>query len=319
MIWEELTDAGVLGLNRRNRELIQRFNPRARLPLADDKIRTKRLCTEEDVATPKLLGVIESHSQMSRIPDLVGEASGFALKPAHGAQGNGILIVTHRAGERFVSSRGRRLDLGDLRFRVSEILAGRFSLAGQEDEAFFEELLQVHPGLAEICSGGVPDVRIVVYRGHPVMGMLRLPTERSQGRANLHKGAVGAGLDLRTGELSTAVCEDRFVERHPDTGAPVVGVKVPDFESLLVQAVRAADGADLGYVGVDLVLDAERGPVVLELNARPGLSIQLANESGLRPRLRAVDEALGAMPDASAGDRIEFCRALDGEAWREGA
>ena len=40
-------------------------------------------------------------------------------------------------------------------------------------------------------------------------------------------------------------------------------------------------------------MDALGGPMILELNARPGLAIQLANGAGLRPRLEAVDARLG--------------------------
>ena len=46
-------------------------------------------------------------------------------------------------------------------------------------------------------------------------------------------------------------------------------------------------------MGADVVVDARAGPVILEMNARPGLAIQLANRIGLQHRLDAVD----ALPD----------------------
>ena len=45
----------------------------------------------------------------------------------------------------------------------------------------------------------------------------------------------------------------------------------------------------LGYLGVDMVIDRERGPLILEMNARPGLNIQIANASGLADRIRRID------------------------------
>jgi D-alanine-D-alanine ligase-like ATP-grasp enzyme len=41
----------------------------------------------------------------------------------------------------------------------------------------------------------------------------------------------------------------------------------------------------MDYLGVDVVLDAQRGPVILEVNVRPGLAVQLANRMGLRASL----------------------------------
>jgi hypothetical protein len=46
----------------------------------------------------------------------------------------------------------------------------------------------------------------------------------------------------------------------------------------------------LRYIGVDIVIDAEQGPIILEANARPGLSIQLANRRGLWPGLQLIDK-----------------------------
>ena len=76
----------------------------------------------------------------------------------------------------------------------------------------------MHPELAAITSEGVPDVRIVVYRGVPVMAMTRLPTLRSGGRANLHQGAVAAGIDLESGLTTHAILHSQPIEQPPGHG-----------------------------------------------------------------------------------------------------
>ena len=62
-----------------------------------------------------------------------------------------------------------------------------------------------------IAVGGTPDVRIILYRCVPVMAMVRLPTRESRGRANLHQGAVAAGIHLGSGRTHGGVCKDRAV------------------------------------------------------------------------------------------------------------
>ncbi len=49
-------------------------------------------------------------------------------------------------------------------------------------------------------------------------------------------------------------------------------------------------------LGADIVIDRNRGPMLLELNARPGLAIQVANQCGLRERL-AIAEEIAAQTD----------------------
>ncbi len=56
-------------------------------------------------------------------------------------------------------------------------------------------------------------------------------------------------------------------------------------------AAQAPDMTGLDYLGVDVLIDRDRGPVLLELNARPGLAVQLANRGGLWTRLQQVDRA----------------------------
>lgn len=292
MIWKELRRAGILGMNRRNFDYVQRWNPRRSYPLVDDKVRTKSICEREGIPVPELYGHIPYHYGLSSLRTLVAERDAFVLKPAHGSQGNGVLVVRGREGERFVRANGRRLDLADLVFHASEVLSGMYSLGGQPDQLMVEECLELHPAFHDVAAGGIPDVRVVVYRGYPVMAMLRLPTRLSDGRANLHQGAIGAGIDLVTGRTSFATQRGRYVERHPDTGARVVDFVIPGFEQVLQIGVRAAQAVDLGYLGVDLVVDERRGPVLLELNARPGLAIQIANRRGLVSRLERIDQVI---------------------------
>jgi alpha-L-glutamate ligase-like protein len=124
------------------------------------------------------------------------------------------------------------------------------------------------------------------------MAMLRLPTRASNGRANLHQGGIGTGIDLDTGLTHHAVQRNRAIDAHPDTGRPIVGLRVPYWEKVLSLSRLVAEAVGLGYIGVDVVIDAQLGPLLLEANARPGLAIQIANGRGLLPRLQGIDALL---------------------------
>jgi alpha-L-glutamate ligase-like protein len=300
--------AGVLGINRRNADFTLRWNRRRFYPRVDDKLATKRLCEAVGIETPRLLAVARHHFEVRSLPGRLAAERSFVLKPAHGAMGNGVLVVVDREGERLLRPSGRSVELGDFLYHAASIISGLYALGGQPDTAMVEERLEVHPVFAEIAYEGVPDVRVIVFRGVPVMAMTRLPTRRSAGRANLHQGAVAAGIDLGSGQTAHAALHNRPVRLHPDTGKPLLGRRVPDFERVLEIAVRATDRSELGYVGADIVVDARRGPVLLELNARPGLAVQVANRAGLLPRLEAVGRRLA--PGLGVAERIALGREI---------
>lgn len=288
-----LRKLGVLGINRRNACYTLKWNDRRHYPLVDDKLATKRLCQEAGIPVPRLLAVAAIHHDARELPRHMAEHADFVLKPARGAMGNGILVLESCPEGGYLRPSGRHIRTEDVIYHAAGIISGLYSLAGHKDVAMVEERIVSHPDLAEISSRGVPDVRVIVYRGFPVMAMIRLPTDASGGRANLHQGAIGAGIDLARGRTVAAVLRNRPVRMHPDKGLDVVGRSIPFFEVLLRIAVSAADRTGLHYVGADVVVDARRGPVILELNARPGLAIQIANRAGLLPRLAAVDAELG--------------------------
>lgn len=301
-----LHEAGVLGINRRNAEYILVHNDRRFYPLVDDKVLTKTIAQEKGIAVPALYGTIEIQAQVADIPDIVAGHDDFVVKPAQGSQGQGIVVVTGRSRGLYKLADGKLMDDGELAFHTSNILSGIFSLGGQPDKALIEYRVKFDPVFEAISYQGVPDVRIIVYFGIPVMAMVRLPTRLSKGKANLHQGCIGAGIDISTGRTLTAVWRNDIVEEHPDTGNRVSGVEIPGWQTLLEIAARSHELTGLGYQGIDLVLDKDLGPLILELNARPGLNIQIANRAGLAGRLEKAD---GFRKDGlSIAERVSFAR-----------
>lgn len=284
-----LRKRGILGMNRRNISYISRYNERRLFPLVDNKLKTKVLAEAACINTPKLIGLVESQYDVSRLDEILEGINGFAIKPANGSGGKGIMVLKRNAEGEFVKSSGSVVSLAQLQRHVSNTLAGLHSLGGSPDVALIEDLIEVDTYLSDFSYEGVPDIRVIVCRGFPVMAMIRLATRASDGKANLHQGAVGVGLDIATGRPLNAVQFGEQVTHHPDSGKNLSELAIPDWQTLLKLAARCYDISGLGYLGTDIVLDSKRGPMLLELNARPGLAIQLANGEGLLHRLRKID------------------------------
>ncbi|MGD0899671.1 MAG: alpha-L-glutamate ligase-like protein [Thermoguttaceae bacterium] len=290
-VWpSELRREGVLGINRRNGEFVLPANPRRYYPRVDQKHLTKLICHRGEIPVPETYAVIRRNGDAPKFLDLIGRREQFVIKPGAGSGGRGILVVDHHDGSVFVTPGGDRHTLADVAYHLATVLSGLYSLGGQPDCAIIEQRIQRHPVFEKVAVDGTPDIRVVLYRCVPVMAMVRLPTKESRGRANLHQGAAAAGIHLVTGRTFGGVCKDRAITTHPDTHQSIEGLEIPGWNDLLAAAMKLADAVELGYLGADFVLDAERGPVLLEGNARPGLNIQVANRHGLLPRLRFLDE-----------------------------
>ena len=303
-----LKKEGILGMNSRNGEYIMVRNDRSSFPTVDDKLITKRLAARHRIPTPTLYHVIESHGDIKGFERALGDRKEFALKPARGTGGSGIVLVTDYNDHGFVKQSGAIISRDDFVYHISDILAGIHSLEGLEDRAIIESL--VHPAqvFAAVTYEGVPDIRIIAYRGVPAMAMVRLPTKASDGKANIHRGALGAGIDMGSGSTLTAVHGSDLVTHHPDTGNSIAGIRIPGWKEMLLVAAKGVDMTGLGYLGVDLVIDRAEGPLMLEMNARPGLQIQMANRSGLKRRLEKIDRAPTAIfssPESRAEWAIE--------------
>lgn len=287
----DLKSKGVMGINRRNREYILKNNPRRNYVLVDDKLETKKLALAHNIGTPELYGEIHYQQQIQHFEELVKGRDTFVIKPARGSGGGGIMVIREVGPMGYVMSNGRVLSVEDMHFHLSNILSGLYSLSGLRDKVIIEQCIELSPIFKNVSYKGIPDIRLVVYKGVPVMAMLRLPTVSSAGKANLHMGGIGVGIDMATGQtLNKGVRYNNFIDRHVDTGAKLGAIDIPDWQQCMRLAAKFSDIVGMGYIGVDLILDQTFGAMMLEVNARPGISIQVANRAGLLPRLDLIDE-----------------------------
>ena len=292
-IARRLRGIGLMGIGQRNADYVLRYNPRRFYPRVDDKLLTKKLAIAAGLPVPDLYAVVREEHQIAELHATLARRGSFVVKPAHGSGGDGILVIAGRKGEGYRRASGNLMPREEFEHHLSNGLSGLFSLGGQPDHLLVEYCVQFDPVFENVSYKGVPDIRIIVFLGYPVMAMIRLPTRLSDGKANLHQGAIGVGIDLPTGTTRRGVFGTEVVHEHPDTEHPLVGLAIPHWDALMEMASRCYELSGLGYVGVDFVLDRERGPMILELNARPGLAIQIANGNGLLHRLQAI-EALAA-------------------------
>lgn len=278
-----------LGMNARN-DLIERVNPGEAIFRVNQKYQTKQDLEAAGIPVSPTIALIRDRLELrdfdwSSLPDA------WALKPNCGMAGGGIVLATERDsdGDGWRTGSGEQLTRQDIEDHLHLILEGEFSMSGLEmDVGFFEPLIEPHEVLADLVPYGLPDIRIICKDDQPVLAMTRLPTEESEGRANLHQKAIGAGIDLEMGKLTQAYLEDEYIETHPDTGRTFEGVQIPYWSEILDAASACSEATRLGYLGADIVIDKERGPLIIEVNAHPGLEIQNVTGKGLNALLKAL-------------------------------
>ena len=282
--------SSILGLNARTQLFAYKYNSKRGKNIADSKIQTAKVLKKADVAHPKIYKKFTDPRDVfefdwSSLPDK------FALKPSRGMGGEGIIVVKRRLkGGRWLTTNKERITADDLKLHVLDTLEGAYSMGNVPDVAFVQEYVGRAKAFRRWAYRGTPDIRIIVFNKVPVMAMLRLPTRESGGRANLHQGALGVGVDIATGITTKAIWHSEQIVFKPGTERKLRGIKIPGWTAILETAVKAQIASGLGYAGVDIVVHPEKGPMVLELNAQPGLQIQLANMEGLKKRLERVED-----------------------------
>lgn len=282
--------SNILGLNARAQLSYQYNKPRGKM-IANSKIISKRILKKAGVPVPEIYKIFREPHDILKF-DWESLPASFALKPSKGLGGDGIIVIKKRSkdNEAWIGTNRRRYTVEDFKLHTLDILEGAFSMHHTSDVAYVEEYIGRHNAFRKFAYRGTPDIRVIVFNGVPLMSMLRLPTKDSGGRANLHQGAIGVGVDIATGITTKAIWYSEEIKYKPGTKRKLHGIKIPLWNKILEVAVKCQTVSELGYLGVDLVLHPEKGPMVLEINAQPGFQIQLCNDAGLKKRIERVED-----------------------------
>jgi alpha-L-glutamate ligase-like protein/uncharacterized protein (TIGR02421 family) len=280
------SNKGVLGINARNVLYLRPFNPKKSIRFADNKIKSKKFLATRGIPVPKLYQSIANRKELENF-NFNALPSSFVLKPNKGYGGEGIIPIIKKKANKFLTISENELNKQHLEDHILDILDGRFSLNNTKDKAFFEQLIVSDERIGKFAYKGLPDIRIIVHNLVPIMAMLRLPTKESQGKANLHMGAIGVGIDIAKGQATYSTYKNEIIEEIPEKGS-IKGLKIPYWEEILIIASRIQLITNLGYLAADICIDKNSGPVLLEINARAGLGVQIANMAPLRNRLEQV-------------------------------
>ena len=273
-------------MNERNINLIYPHNLRSNYRYADDKYLAKSIMHKHGIACPKTYAVVDQIGQIDSVWQATKEWQELVIKPAKGAGGKGIMILRQEKGAWFQG--GMPVSPEKVFTHLANVIFGIYSF-GDSDKALVEECIHPHPFFHRLYPKGVPDIRIILLKSIPVLAMLRMPTDKSKGKANLHQGGLGIGIDLDSGRLKEAYNGRVHIGYHPDSHSQIIGQIIPFWKELLALSIETSKCFPLEFMGVDLVIDKVKGPMVMEVNVRPGLGIQLANKQGLK---QAIDNAM---------------------------
>lgn len=298
-VLEQINNSQILGINKRNQLYIRPYNSSKSKKIADSKLLCKKIFAKHNIPTSETIKVIYSAEQLNMINwELLPKS--MVIKPNEGTMGNGIIVFWGRKKGKleWIKTNGQTMTINDIKHHIAYILEGRFSMGNKTDVCIIEERVINHDLLKQYSYKGIPDIRVIVFNRIPVMAMIRLPTKKSEGKANVHAGAIAVGLDIATGITTTAIVNKKFslidytqdvIERMIDEPyLPLRGIRIPYWKKILEMSINAQIASGLGYIGVDIALDKTKGPLIFEINARPGLAIQVANQRGLADRLERI-------------------------------
>lgn len=204
----------------------------------------------------------------------------LVLKPVDQACGRGFQLWQFDARQKAWRRGSRCLPLDDFLAYCRD--------ASRYQTHILQARVSNHPALAGLAGQGLSTIRIVTFRrtsgkAGVLLACLRMPTGPSP-VDNFEAGGLAASIDLSTGRLGRAVAKDplrgEFVA-HPDSGAPIEGVTVPQVPEAIDVTLRAhACFPWQPFVGWDVVVTPS-GPWLLEAN--PDWCVELAQIATRRP------------------------------------
>ncbi len=277
----------LLGLNARTLDYIKEHNDKKARKLADSKLATKDFLKAKWVSVVDTLLIVASFEDLEKL-DIFELKLPFVIKPNAWFWGKWILIIDEKDSSwNFVLNDWTVMTKKELVSHLWFILEWFFSLSGNRDKVIIEKKVILDTWIELLWKFWLPDLRIILFNMVPVMAMFRIPTKESRWKANLHAWACWVWVDIATGKLTYISYKWKNVKSVPWIW-DVRWIELPNWDKVLNLAVKVQEITKIWFLGCDIVLDKEDWPLLLEMNIRPWLAVQLANLSPLETRLKKV-------------------------------
>lgn len=277
----------LLWQNERNLKFINEYNDDYAKKLADSKLKTKEFLQTKWINVSKTLFVVRDLNDLNTI-DLHNFELPFVLKPNSWYGWKWILIVEKKDEQNnFITNDWGKYSKSDLIHHIKDILDWFYSLSWSRDKAIFEQKIILESSIELLWKYWLPDIRVIVFNMVPVMAMLRVPTENSKWKANLHGWACWVWVDIWTWKLTYITQFRKIIKSIPGIW-DIRWIEIPFWDEVLKLALKVANSTNIWYLWCDIVLDDNVWPLLLEVNVRPGLEVQVANLHPLWERLKKV-------------------------------
>lgn len=235
-------------------------------------------------------GELYAPGQRADVATLAEEHGSVILKPSDGSRGVGVYrLATSEDG---LTLNGQVTTLEEVRRLVESF-----------DNYLVSQEVQQAAYARAICAETTNTVRVLTlmdpHTAEPFVACAihRFGTPQTAPVDGWSLGGLSCGCEPDTGTLGPGVRSLEFTNgklrwysHHPDTGAPLEGVRIPHWEALcdgLLNAVRAFPF--LAYVGWDVVV-TDDGFAVIEGNNNTDIGLQMHRGLLNQPRVRRFYE-----------------------------
>lgn len=202
--------------------------------------------------------------------NLLKEKGQFFFKPYGKGKGTGVVIMTY--------DYEKDCPCIDLKPITKEEFLNHLR---KHDDWFLSEAMKQHEYLDNIYDKTVNTIRFITLKD-PKTGLFkvffavqRIGTKETIPVDNGSRGGLVANIDLETGELSEARClwNRNVYKVHPDSGAPIEGVKVPGWTKLKEDMIDLANHLPyMNFIAWDILITPE-GHCIIEANTSSGVNI----------------------------------------------
>lgn len=329
---------GILWLNKRNIDYIKKRNPKKQIRLANSKYHTKKFLSERGIPVPQTLWIIKNRKKLFQYNFSQLKTKNFVIKPNQWSKGRGVFIIKKIEDQQSNANKkkGRihkRLDKRqeflysykqelfeeqkfsinkktitdkELKQQLVSIIDGQYSIGSKNDVILIEELIKPSKDFWPFCEYGLADIRVICFNLVPVAAMLRMPTKKSGGKANLAQWGIWFWIEISSGKIiamkgKTTIYHESFPEEY----GSFFHKKIANREDILLYSSSIQYFTNIWFIWLDRVLTPQ-WPKILEINARAGLEIQNITLSPLENILSKIEDLNISTPEKG----VEIAKSL---------